>query len=158
MSNRLKLIISEIIYPIFIFLFVYTAVSKIIDHDSFVAVLSKSPLLGEFNNFISWTIPLVEIAISLLLFIPNFRRIGLLLSALLMSLFTLYIAYMLLFTPALPCSCGGVLKNLGWKEHLVFNSCFTVLAFISWRFSKTNKDFIAINRISRTPVEISRHS
>jgi hypothetical protein len=64
---------------------------------------------------------------------------------------------MLLFTPKLPCSCGGVLKNLSWKEHLMFNFCFTAIAFIGWRFSKKNKDFIAINRLSRTPVENSRH-
>jgi hypothetical protein len=97
-------------------------------------------------------IPSVEIGISLLLVIPNLRKPGLLFSASLMSLFTLYIAYMLLFTPELPCSCGGILNSLGWKEHLIFNLCFTTLAFMGWRFSKMNKDFIAINRISRTPV------
>ena len=152
MSNRLKLIFSEIISATFIFLFVYTAVLKMIDRESFAYVLSRSSLLGKFSSFVSWTIPSVEIVISLLLIIPNFRRLGLLFSTLLMSLFTLYIAYMLMFTSHLPCSCGGVLNNLGWKEHLLFNICFTGFAFIGWRFSKTNKDFIAINRISRTPV------
>ena len=152
MSNRLKLIFSEIISATFIFLYVYTAVSKIISHDSFESVLSRSPLLSKFSSFVSWMIPSVEIGISLLLVIPNLRKPGLLFSASLMSLFTLYIAYMLLFTPELPCSCGGVLNSLGWKEHLVFNIFLTALAFIGWTFSKTNKDFIAINRISRTPV------
>jgi hypothetical protein len=152
MPNQLKLIVSEIVSTIFIFLFIYTAVSKIISHDSFAAVLDRSPLLGEFSNFISWMIPLTEIFVSLLLIVPNLRRVGLLFSATLMSLFTLYIAYLLLFASGLPCSCGGVLNSLGWKEHLVFNICFTVLAFIGWRSSKKNKDFIAINRISRTPV------
>jgi len=46
----------------------------------------------------------------------------------------------------------GVMKNLDTKKQLEFNFCFTVLAFIDRRFSKLNKDFIAINRISRTPV------
>src|SRR5688572_25545563 len=152
MSNRLKFIFTEIISATFIFIFVYTAVSKIISHDSFAYVLRRSPLLGEFSNFVSWVIPAMEIMISLLFIIPKFRRTGLSLSASLMSLFTLYIGYMLLFTPELPCSCGGVMNSLGWQEHLVFNICLTGLAFIGWRFSKTNKDFIAINRISRTPV------
>lgn len=152
MSNRLKLIFSEIISALFIFLFVYTAVSKIIFRGSFAYVLSRSPLIGELSDFVSWAIPIVEIGISLLLIFPNFRRLGLLFAALLMSLFTLYIAYMLIFTPELPCSCGGVLKNLDWPEHLLFNICFTVIAFVGRGFSKINKDFIAINRISRTPV------
>ena len=152
MSNRLKFIFCEIISATFIFLFVYTAVSKIIFRESFAYVLSRSPLVGELSNFISWMIPSAEISISCLLLIPNFRRLGFLFAALLMTLFTLYIAYMLLFTPELPCSCGGVLKNLDWPEHLLFNICFAVVAFIGWRFSKANKDFIAINRISRTPV------
>jgi len=152
MSNRLKIIFSEIISAILIFLFVYTAVLKIIDRESFAYVLSRSPLIGEFSNFVSWTIPSAAILISGSLLIPNFRRTGLLFSTLLMSLFTFYMTYMLSFTPELPCSCGGILKNLNWQEHLLFNICFTVFAFIGWRFSKVNKDFIAINRISRTPV------
>jgi len=46
----------------------------------------------------------------------------------LMTVFTLYIAYMLLFTPKLPCSCGGVLQQMTWKQHLLFNIGFTLLA------------------------------
>lgn len=152
MSNRLKLIITEIISATFIFLFIYTATSKLIDRGSFAYVLNRSPLLEKFSNFISWTVPSVEIVIAGLLIIPKFRRLGLLLSSSLMILFTLYITYMLTVTSELPCSCGGVLNKLNWHEHLAFNICFTGLALMGWRFSKLNKDFIAINRISRTPV------
>jgi putative oxidoreductase len=46
-----------------------------------------------------------------------------------MLLFTFYILYMLLFEKHLPCSCGGVLKEMTWKQHLVFNLFFTAIAF-----------------------------
>src|SRR6476660_2021273 len=121
MPSRLRSIFIEIISALLIFLFVYTAISKIITHNSFEAVLHESSLLKEFSNILSWLIPGTEILISILLFFPRFRNIGLLFSALLLTAFTGYIGYMILFTPKLPCSCGGVLKNLDWKMHIIFN-------------------------------------
>lgn len=151
-SRKTRSFIVEIIAALFILLFVYAAVSKLIDHKDFLYSLQNSPLLQPLASIFSWLVPCTEIAISILLFSPKRKEAGLLFSTFLMTAFTFYIAYMLLFIPHLPCSCGGVLKNMTWKQHLVFNSCFMLLAFIGWRISKSNKDFIAINRISRTPV------
>ncbi|MEG0917288.1 MAG: hypothetical protein RSF68_09775, partial [Myroides sp.] len=35
--------------------------------------------------------------------------------------FTVYIFLILNYSPFVPCSCGGVLEDLGWWEHLWFN-------------------------------------
>jgi hypothetical protein len=156
MQTRLRSTFTQIIAASLIFLFLYAAVSKLLTHSAFTSVLGKSPLLGRVSKLVAWLVPLTEIGLAILLFIPSFRKLGLLLSIFLMSLFTIYIAYMLLFIPQLPCSCGGVVSSLDWKEHLVFNCCVTLVACIGWKLSKTNKDFIAINRISRTPVKDSR--
>lgn len=117
-----------LISSLFIFLFVYTALSKLQHFNSFRAILSKSPLIGNTSEVVAWALPVTELIVALMLLFSPTRRIGLYSSLLLMSVFTIYIAYMILYVPHLPCSCGGVLKYMSWKEHLVFNSVFTSLA------------------------------
>jgi hypothetical protein len=120
--------IIEIIASVFILLFVYTATSKLIAHDTFLISLKKSPVISFASSFISWVIPLIEILISVFLLVPSFRKIGLMASLFLMTAFTIYIAYMLLTSSQLPCSCGGVIAMLSWKEHLWLNIFLTMLA------------------------------
>lgn len=139
MRGKLSSILIECISALLIFLFVYTASSKLIGHNSFVFTLSQSPLLKQFSIPLSWVIPLAEIIISCFLFVPRLRKIGLLLSVLLMTVFTIYISYMIAFTPQLPCSCGGVIKSLTWWEHLLLNISFIVIAFFGWLMIKKNK-------------------
>ena len=144
--------LTEIISALFILLFVYTGVSKLNEQNNFRAVLSHSPIIGSKANFLSLFLPITELFTSILLFIPNTRKWGLIISFGLMCIFTGYIVYMILFTPHLPCSCGGVLKQLTWNQHLILNILFTVLAGLGlWNYNK-NKLFIAINRRSRIPV------
>ncbi|MFC4233364.1 MauE/DoxX family redox-associated membrane protein [Parasediminibacterium paludis] len=119
----------EIICGLLILLFVYTAVSKLLAYTSFVAVLDQSPLMQGKAGVIGWLLPTVELFVSILLFLPSTKEVGLYLSFGLMVLFTAYIAYMVMFTPHLPCSCGGVIKQLSWKQHLVFNAFFILVAF-----------------------------
>ena len=132
-------IISDIISASLIFLFVYVAISKIIEHDLFVHALGTSPLLKKISTEISWLIPLVEILISIFLLIPRWSKTGLLFSTLIMGLFTLYIGYMIVFIPQLPCSCGGILKELTWKQHLLFDIFLTLIAFIGFLLKKEIK-------------------
>jgi len=147
-----KTIAIDIISALFILLFVYTATSKLFEHQSFRAVLSLSPLIGSKAETLSWILPMLELFTAALLFIPSYRKYGFVSSFILMLLFTIYVAYMILFAANLPCSCGGVISAMTWSQHLVFNIFFTALAFISWRYSIRNKLFIAIDRKSRTPV------
>jgi putative oxidoreductase len=132
-------IISEAFSAILIFLFVYTALSKLINFHSFVIVLSKYPLIHSYSYLIAIVLPLVELLISALLSVQKHREKGFVISTFLMFFFTLYIAYMLAFTPELPCSCGGVLQSLGWKEHLIFNCFFMLLSIIGWLTESKNK-------------------
>jgi len=118
----------EIISSLLILLFVYTAVSKLLGYTSFWVTLSKSPLIGNKAKFIAVALPVTEILVSLLLFVPRTRLWGLYASSGLMTIFTLYLIYMIYFTPQLPCSCGGVLKHMTWNQHLVFNIFFLLLS------------------------------
>lgn len=118
----------EIIAAVFILLFVYTATSKLLAHQTFIINLEKSPLVGSASSFLSWAVPTIEIVISILLFVPRFRKTGLLFSFSLMTLFTAYIGYMLITSSHLPCSCGGVISKLSWQQHLWLNIFLTLLA------------------------------
>jgi putative oxidoreductase len=72
------------------------------------------------------------------LFIPSMRVTGLYASVLLISIFTIYLGYMIFFIPALPCSCGGVLRYLSWQQHVVFNLFFILLAVAGIYLYKKN--------------------
>jgi hypothetical protein len=133
-------LIVEIIAALFILLFTYTALSKLFEYNSFKNVLSKSPLIGSFSPIIAIALPVIELVVSILLFIPVFKKVGLYGSLGLMILFTGYLGYMIMFTPNRPCSCGGILRQMTWTQHLIFNILFTLLAWIGIRLSsKLNK-------------------
>lgn len=136
MQTKTQSILTEIISALLLILFLYTAASKLIDHERFVMVLKKSPLLKEVAEPVSWLVPLSELVVSLSLFVPLWRLYGFRLSLILMSLFTLYLIYMLIFTPNLPCSCGGVIRKMSWGQHLVFNVFFTALSWLGIRLEK----------------------
>lgn len=121
-------VLCEIIPAIFIFLFVYTALSKLFAHKIFTQVLTETPLIGSIAVYIAIAIPVFELMVALLLLIPHTRRWGLYSAFGLMLIFTLYIGYMIAFTPNRPCTCGGVLEKMTWTQHLLFNIGFTLLA------------------------------
>lgn len=125
-----KSMIIDIISGAFILLFVYAAISKLMDVDKFAAQIGQSPPLANFNDLISWSIPSLEILIAILLATPKWRQLGLYMAFGLMALFTAYIIAILQFSHHVPCSCGGVLERLTWREHLAFNIFFVALGFI----------------------------
>jgi len=152
MKTVKKTIVPDIIAALFILLFVYTAITKLIEHESFKTVLSQSPLIGINATILSWVLPILELFTATLLFIPALRKWGFASSLILMFLFTCYITFMILFARNLPCSCGGVISAMTWPEHLIFNIFFTTLAVVGLWVTYRNKLFIAIDRNSRTPV------
>jgi hypothetical protein len=119
---------QEIISALFIILFIYTAISKFINFETFKFQLGRSPFLTKISGLIAWFIPLIELSIAILLLIKKTRLIGLYMSFSLMLLFTYYIYAMLHFSYFVPCSCGGVLSLMSWKQHLLFNILFSLAA------------------------------
>lgn len=113
-----------------ILLFSYAAVSKLMDYHNFIGQLRSSDLLNPIAGILTWLIPTVEFYVVLLLLVPGWKKSGMILSSVLMFLFTAYIAVMLVFFKKIPCSCGGVLQNLSWHQHLVFNIVFLLLAIV----------------------------
>jgi len=134
-----KKIAIDIISSLFILLFVYTAINKFIDINTLKFILKDYPLIGTMPVFIAWALPFTELIVVLLLFFPPTRLWGLYASLLLMSSFTLYLGYMLASTTKLPCTCGGMLQQLNWSQHLIFNLFFILLAAIAIKMYKKQK-------------------
>lgn len=127
-NARTREVIVEAVCFLYIILFVYAAVNKIIDFDNFQVELAQSPLLSSFAGPVSYCVPIIEIIIALLLSTTRCRKTGLYLSLSLMVMFSVYILIILNFSPFIPCSCGGILDEMSWQQHLIFNLAFVILA------------------------------
>ena len=123
-----KAIIIEIISILFILLFLYTGISKLMEYVVFKEQIASSPILKPIASWIAWMLPLSEFIVVLLLFVPALRLKGLYMSLVMMILFTGYVIAILNFSKELPCSCGGIMELLSWKQHLLLNSLFVALA------------------------------
>ncbi len=112
----------------FILLFIYAGVSKMLDFENFQVQIGQSPLLSAWAGFVSYGVIAAEFLISGLLLYGRTRLAGLYASFTLMVAFTVYIYLILNFSDFIPCSCGGILEEMGWTEHLIFNIVCVVLA------------------------------
>jgi hypothetical protein len=120
--------VVEVISFLFILLFTYAAVSKLLDYQSFSVEMGKSPLLTKIAGWVAWFIPVIEIGISIMLAIHRLRLIGLYSAFSLMTLFTAYLIAILQFSFFVPCTCGGVLQDLDWDTHILFNCVFIIFS------------------------------
>jgi hypothetical protein len=136
-------ILLDTICALFILLFVYAGVNKLLDIETFRVQLGQSPLLTAFAGWIAWGIPTVEILIAIMLTIRPFRAPALYAAFSLMVMFTAYIIAILNFSTYIPCACGGVLSKLGWAEHLIFNIAFVLLGYAGIILQSTMKSNVA---------------
>jgi len=126
-----KQVLLESISALLIMLFLYASVSKFLDFKTFTGEMNNQPFPNSWTPFLVWVIPLSEIAIAACLIFERTRLAGLYTSFVFMTIFTIYAAAILLhFFSYVPCSCGGVISKLNWKQHLVFNLFFVALAII----------------------------
>jgi uncharacterized membrane protein YphA (DoxX/SURF4 family) len=122
-----------------VLLFVYAAVSKLLDFEGFKTELAQSPLLSAYAGLMAPAVIIAELLFTLLLCINITRLIGLYLSFFLMIAFTVYIFLILNYSDFVPCSCGGIIEKLGWTEHMIFNMCFALLALAAIGITEKQK-------------------
>ncbi|OQP65372.1 hypothetical protein A3860_17040 [Niastella vici] len=127
---------TEAITILFVILFLYTGISKLMDYTVFKEQIATSPILAPVSRWIAAALPWMEFAIVILLAIPKWRLKGLYASFIIMILFTGYIISMLTFNKDIPCSCGGVIELLSWNQHIIFNTVFILLAAIAIAIEK----------------------
>jgi putative oxidoreductase len=124
-----KQVMIESVAALLIMLFLYASLSKFLDFKTFTGEMNNQPMPNSWTPFLVWFIPCSEVAIALALLFEYTRLLGLYASLVLMTLFTVYTLVILLhFFSYIPCSCGGVIKKLTWRQHLVFNLFFVALS------------------------------
>lgn len=122
-----RLLSIDLISGLLLLVFLYTAWSKPRGYEQFRYTLSQSYLLKPFANVIAWSLPVAELVVVLLLFIPAWRRWGLWTSA-------------ILYASKFSRNCGGVVNSISWGQHIVFHYFFlgfTILAVIKYQSCKT---------------------
>ena len=132
--------ITTISIRVFMILFwAWVSLDKLWDLQSFRMALIKQPFLDWWAGILVWLLPLVEMGIVVLLAIGSFkiRKLILpdpfLLSAILLTVFTIYIALGVAGLYAQkPCGCASVLSRLSWGEHLVVNLLLLFLSILGW--------------------------
>lgn len=114
----------------FITLFLYTGIEKLLSHGHFLRTLGNISLISNLPDgalLFSYMIPILEITTAIFLLVPKTKNIGLLISTILMLSFSIYVTSMLMTSSHLPCTCGGIVSWLTWKEHLILNATLTIL-------------------------------
>jgi len=153
--RKMKHQISKMVFQVakfgLILVFTYTGISKLSGHEQFAAQLDLQSIFAPISLFLSWLLPVVELLIVLFILFERTLLLGLISATFLMTAFTIYIGGMLLFQRSLPCSCGGVIAQMTWKEHLIFNFFFMCLAWIAliYNYKQTTQ------RISTNTKEVS---
>ncbi len=123
-----------IICSLLILLFIYVAITKLLDYGAFRFGLSKIPGIGRIDIIVSLALLISLVWISVLLCIPSMRLWGLCGSAILMLIVTLYLSYVLYFTSWQHHFFGKITRpylsvlNLKWNQLLVFDVCFLMLS------------------------------
>ncbi|WP_186758552.1 MauE/DoxX family redox-associated membrane protein [Echinicola salinicaeni] len=123
--------ISHIINIIFILLWTYTGLEKLINWEATYKAFHNQPFPPELTEILAYSIPVTELLLVLILLIPQSRKLGLLLSTLLMTVFTTYIGLVWVGAfPRIPCTCAGFIESMSWEGHLIFNGLFIALGII----------------------------
>lgn len=136
--------IIEILAGLLALLFLYTALSKLVDLRHFVRAINNQPFDNRYTEVLVIALPAAEILAGLLLLVPRLRLAGFAMSAILMLSFTSYVALVTFhFYERVPCACAGVFDQLTWLQHLIFNAVFLVGSliglFLQVRFGKSRK-------------------
>ncbi len=124
-------------------LFFYASFSKLLDYDKSQWEMRNQIFPPAMAWVLTWAIPLTEIVLMVTLLFPKTRRKALWGSLVLLTIFTLYIAIVMTGVfGRIPCSCGGILKNMSYGTHLIFNLFFIAISLIGlaieykWQITK----------------------
>lgn len=113
------------------FLFLYTGLAKLFAWRHFRQDLYNQVFPPSWVPVLLFVVPVTEIGAALMLYFPKTRLAGWLLSLAMMLYFTAYTTLVLAgIFDRVPCSCGGVIRQLTWPQHEVLNIFFTVLILL----------------------------
>jgi putative oxidoreductase len=122
-----------VIRGLLILMFLYASFSKIFDPEGFKDSMERQPFPHWLGNSFLFLVPASEIFVSILLLKERSWKKGMIGAVMLMSLFSIYVGLVLFhFFKYVPCSCGGIIKQLTWSEHFIFNLFFLAISIVGW--------------------------
>lgn len=99
----------------------YAVFAKLADFGGYLRQMSEHPFSANVTLVLTYAVPIFEL-LSAYLLILNKHKLGLWISLLLLIGFTIYVTLILCqVLPKVPCSCGGFISKMSWKNHLYFN-------------------------------------
>lgn len=100
----------------------YTASEKFLRFEVSRKAFYNQPFPPELAELLSYSIPLLEFTLALLLLFSSTRWWGYLGSLLLLTVFVTYVGLIWIGAfPRVPCNCAGIIESLGWGEHFFLN-------------------------------------
>lgn len=124
-----KNIIINILQFLLVLLWTYASMVKLFDFETARNEMLNQVFPEGLANIFAWLVPLTEIFTAVLILFPGTAYSGYWISLLLLVSFTLYILFGLLhFYSRMPCSCGGIISQLSWGQHLLFNLFFITIS------------------------------
>lgn len=131
-----KLIVG-LVPGLLVLLFMYTSASKLFVLQHFRDTLYNQPFPHALSAALVYLIPAAELSTAAALLFDRTRKIGLYGSAILLAVFTIYIAAILLnLFRKTPCSCGGIFRGLSWSQHFGVNLLLMGLTIATIVFSR----------------------
>lgn len=110
-------------------LWIPVSIDKFINFETFKNGLIRQPFNDTLAYLLAYTLPFFEVSIVVLLLFSHWRKYGIMLSLVLMVLFTGYIGMALAgIWEEMACGCGSVISILTWKQHFFFNLFFLLIS------------------------------
>lgn len=131
--------LTEVTRLMLTFLFAYTSINKLLNLNVFKQTMMTAHIPEVIAEIIAMVIPISEAILVVLLILNQTKRLALIISLFLLLVFTVYIIYMKLWLPKLPCSCGGIIQKLTWNQHLLLN--IIIIALLYYVILTDNKKF-----------------
>lgn len=125
--------LSKVILTVaFILFWLYAVGTQLSDFNKFKGEMINQVFSRSVSGILAYVLPVVEITIATLLVFASTRLMGLVLSFLMMLVFSTYVGLALLnLFKEIPCNCAGLLgSNSTWETNLILNLIVTAVAAI----------------------------
>ncbi|WP_144605864.1 MauE/DoxX family redox-associated membrane protein [Algoriphagus algorifonticola] len=125
------------IRSLLVLVWTYTGLEKVINFGSSRKAFHNQPFPAELAEILSYSIPMAELLISLLLLFSVTRWWGYLGSMLILTVFITYVGLIWVGAfPRVPCNCAGLIESLGWSGHFYLNLGLIVVGIWGMRSLK----------------------
>lgn len=112
-------------------LFAYAALSKLFNYEQSQKEMLNQVFPNEIALTLTWLIPTLELLLTVLLLRTANRKLSFSFSLVLLSIFSIYIGVSMTGVfGRIPCSCGGLLGQMSYGVHLVFNVFFILISWL----------------------------